>query len=190
MKKTFFVMSLCVLFCSVICAEGDDGKKGEREEYFIYPTLGFGATGATTGFDFMYRAPNGFALFCNLNLSIPIAPMAGIVVHPELYIGYSLKHNDFYVSFAGGMWGGMGVAYYGYDLSKDAHGKTVVKESRGMEFMALLGIRNDYMYFFKEKVGFNFSHTHGFGVHYGRWVLEDIINYYSFLIKMSIAFKV
>ena len=188
MKKFFLVIALSALFCSVVCAKGGDEE--DSREYFIYPTLGFGAIGATTGLDFMYRAPNGFALFCNLNLSIPLTPMAGIVVHPELYIGYSLKHNNLYVSFVGGIWGGMGVAYYGYELSRDVHGKVHARANGYEEFLALFGVRNDYMYFFKEKVGINFSHTHGFGAHYGRWVLEDIINYYSFLIKMSVAFKI
>ena len=108
--------------------------------------------------------------------------LGGIIAHQELYFGYALKYNNLYVALAGGIWGGAGVTFY--KLEENSNLKTEIN------FLILFGIRNDYMYFFNQKIGFSFSHTHGFGVHYGRWVLDDRIRYYSFLIKTAVAFRI
>lgn len=184
MQRVFYILVFFTL-CGFIYAEAGEKKN----EYFIYPTLGFGAVGANTGVDFMYRHASGFALFCNLNLAIPLSPLAGMVVHPELYFGYSIKRTNLYISFAGGIWGGAGITYYDYVPRINEHGKYVVERASEMNVLVLFAVRNDYMYFFNEKIGISFSHTHGLGVHYGRWLLEDTIAHYSFLVKTAVAFR-
>ncbi len=182
MKKLIFVSILVFILCNVAYSHDMEESQEKISECFIYPTLGWGAVGINTGFDFIYRHKSGFALFCNSNISFPLNKLGGIIAHQELYFGYALKYNNLYVALAGGIWGGAGVTFYKLEGNSNLE--------KGINFLVLFGIRNDYMYFFNQKVGFSFSHTYGFGVHYGRWVLDDRIRYYSFLIKTAVAFRI
>lgn len=174
------MLIVLLIFFSAVYAQTTE----KRSEHFIAPTLGFGAAGVSTGFDYMYRHYTGFTVFCNANFSIPVARMAGIVFHPEIYLGYSIRRGNFYVSFATGIWTGGGVAFhtYGTYLRSDTNFEPTV--------FGMLGIRNDYMYFFNEKMAISFSHTHGLGVYYGRWFTEDFISYYNMQVKFALAFRV
>ena len=179
-KKILFIGLLLILFSSVYAQTIE-----KRSEHFVAPTVGFGAPGVNVGVDYTYRHSSGFAVFCNANFSIPIARMAGIIFHPEIYLGYSMKRGNFYVSFGAGVWGGGGIAFYGYGpYSGNTSGINFVEVDFGM-----LGIRNDYMYFFNEKMGLSFSHTHGLGIYFGRWFMDDQISYYNMQVKLGLAFR-
>ena len=190
MRRLIFFLSFFLL-TSTICSysESNGTNDQRRNEHIICPTLGFGVMGTTTGFDFFYRHSSGFALFCNLNVSIPTAQMAGLFVHPELYIGYSLKRGNFYANFTAGAWGGGGFYPYDYRLKRNIHGELVAEREDFPIIMGFFGIRNDYLYFFNDKFGINFSHTHGFGIYAGRWFTYDILAPYGFMVKMGLAVR-
>jgi len=178
---------MSVMLACVMSAQEVEEKTSER---FLSPTVGFGAPGASTGVDFVYRHSSGFVVLCNLNVSIPIAPMAGFVIHPELYLGYSLKRNNFYVSFAAGLWAGGGMSFYGYESHRNVHGGSDLTPESAINAIGTFGVRNDYMYLFNEKMGVTFSHTHGFGIQVGRWFLEDSFSFYTMMLKFGVTFKV
>lgn len=190
MKKLILFFCLFLL-ADTVCSYSEPNKaiNKKRNEYIIMPMIGFGVMGTTTGFDFFYRHSSGFALFCNLNISIPTARMAGLLVHPELYLGYSLKRGNFYANFTAGAWGGGGFYPYDYRLKRNVHGELVAKREDFPIFMGFFGIRNDYLYFFNDKLGINFSHTHGFGIYVGRWFTYDIMVSYGFMAKMALAIR-
>jgi len=187
MKKRFILASLFLVLMSLLSAQ----KAGEESsERFISPTIGFGAPGVSTGVDFMYRHKSGFVAICNLNVSIPISPLAGFIIHPEFYAGYSLKRNNFYASFSGGLWAGGGMSFYDYRLVKNEKGDRNLEPEWDIAVIATFGIRNDYMYFFDDKMGITFSHTHGLGIHAGRWFLEDTFSFYTMMLKLGVTFRV
>lgn len=187
MKKRFIIGSIFFIFMSILSAQNVEKATSEM---FLSPTVGFGAPGVGTGVDFMYRHRSGFVAFCNLNVSIPIAPMAGFLIHPEFYVGYSIKRNNFYVSFSGGLWAGGGMSFYDYELRKNEHGGTDLIPQSEVNVIGTFGIRNDYLYLFKENLGITFSHTHGLGIQVGRWFLEDTFSFYTMMLKFGITFRV
>lgn len=187
MRRRLIVVSIFALCVSILSAEKANTASSE---YFICPTVGFGAPGVSVGMDFMYRHRSGFIALCDFNVSIPIAPIAGFIIHPEFYVGYSFKRNNLYVSFATGLWAGAGMVFYDYELRIDVHGKTHIKPTWDITGLGTLGIRNDYMYFFNDKMGITLSHTHGLGIHVGRWFLEDTFSFYTMMIKLGWAIRV
>jgi|GEM_PF-719266 len=196
MKK--ILLFLFFLFCSIAySAEVGNVSSAyfsEESEYFISPTLGWGPVGAVTSLDFMYRKYNGFAMFVNFNLAIPFTPKAGIVTFSELYFGYSLKRGNFYATFSGGLWAGGGLAFYRYASGRDKGERRLAfgnEAPTSLYLLTMFALRNDYTYFFNEKIGINASHTHGFGLSVCRWILDDKHLYvYNFLLKVGVTFKI
>ena len=187
MKKRLFFAGVFIVLMSLLLAEEIIAKPSER---FLSCTLGFGAPGVGTGLDFVYRHRSGFTFLSNFNVSIPIAPMAGFFLHPEFYAGYSFKHNDFYVSFVGGLWVGGGANFNGYELRMNEYGKSDLIPISAPVVIASFGLRNAYMYLFNGKMGITFSHTHGLGIHVGRWFLEETFSFYTMMLKFGLTFKV
>ena len=190
MKRVLFFLIL--LFFSVAYSEEVSNRASYHSfgnEYFLSPSLGWGPVGAVTSLDFMYRKHNGFAMFINFNLAIPFTPKAGIVTFSEIYFGYSLKKGNFYATFAGGFMAGGGLAFYRYEKTKRLGFGN--EASTSLYVLAMFALRNDYSYFFNEKVGINISHTHGLGLITCRWILDDEHMYiYNFLIKVGPTFKI
>jgi len=178
-KKILFIGLLLILFSSVYAQATE-----KSDEHFIVSTVGLGAPGVSIGFDYIYRHRTGFLIFCNLNISIPISRKAGIIFHPEIYLGYSIKYENLYVSFGTGFWGGGGFVFYAVPDSQIS----------GVDWedtvFWMVGIRNDYIYFFNKKMGFSFSHTHGLGIYNGRWFTENDLSYYSMQLKFGLAFRI
>jgi len=175
-------------------ADKQDAEISENE-YILIPSLGYSSLGVTTGFDFMYRH-NGLAVLTNLNFSVPITNFGGALFTSELYIGYALKKNRFYASFLAGTWVGGGTFFVGWDdhpRRKEAmNGKLLTIPS----IMLTFALRGDLMYFFNDKLGLHFSHTHGLG-YYTHAVAMDRRNYpasltrhYVFMIKLGMAIRV
>ena len=174
----------------------------EQNDYILIPTLGFSRLGVGAGLDFMYRKENGFSMFVNLNLAVPLPPMAslgGFIATTEVYFGYAIKKGGFYAVFSGGSWMGGGIIIEGYAThgSKEflMHGPLNAWNS----IMFALAFRNDFMYFFNSKVGINFSHTHAVGAHIASWKNDLMaINYngqrlivpYYFMLKLGVAIKI
>ena len=191
MKKTLI---LCSLFFSLLqfsyVEEAVSNMEKPKNEYIISPFIGFGAIGVTTGFDFMYRHRTGFLLLCNLDVSIPVSGISGIVGEGELLLGYSIKRNNLYVGFSGGFWGGGGVAFQGYNLSYTHNPKGEIELQYYPVFLALFAIRNDYTYFFTDKIGITASHSYAIGIHFGPWITFDSMTMFSFMAKIGVAFKI
>ena len=198
MKK--ILVFIFFLFCCIAYSEeiGDASPSYSLEnEYFLSPTLGWGPVGAVASLDFMYRKYNGFAMFVNFNLAVPFAPKGGIVTFSELYFGYSLKKGNFYATFAGGLWAGGGLGFYRYKTERDKKYEIERPLAFGNDspttlyVLTMFALRNDYTYFFNEKIGINASHTHGFGLSACRWILDDNNLYvYNFLLKFGVTFKI
>lgn len=191
MKK---ILVLCLFFCSFLYCEQtsfdiSSSASSFEDEYFLSPSLGWGPVGAVTSLDFMWRCHNGFAMFINFNFAIPFTPKAGVITFSEFYLGYSLKKGNFYATFTGGLLAGGGLAFYKRKRTRDlgfggeAHTSLFV--------LTLFALRNDYTYFFNEKIGITASHTHGVGLNMIRWILDDDNLYlYNFLLKVGISFKI
>jgi membrane protein len=191
MKK--IVVLLCLFFSLLQFSYGEETFSNiemPRNEYIISPFIGFGAIGVTTGFDFMYRHRSGFLTLLNLDISVPVSAMGGLAGQGELLFGYSIKRNNLYVGFSAGFWGGAGATFSGYELSYKYDPKGKVKLQHYPVFLILLAIRNDYTYFFNEKVGITASHSYGVGVHAGSWITFDLLSMFSFMAKVGVAFKV
>lgn len=184
MKK--ILVFLLLLFFSVAYSEESNSETPSHpfeNEYFLSSTLGWGPVGAVTSLDFMYRKHNGFAMFINFNLAIPFTPKAGIVTFSEMYLGYSLKKGNFYATFVAGLLVGGGLAFYEY--------QKLNYPTANIFMLTLFALRNDYTYFFNEKIGITASHTHGVGYNMIRWILDDDDRYlYNFLLKVGITFKI
>lgn len=161
------------------------GRRSRKEEYFLITQTGWGAPGIILGLDFMYRHGSGFALYFNNNIFFPIKKYDGFVYMQEMYFGYSWKAPRFSYTVALGFSGGL-YFYDSYSIKK----RNRAAAAYGSEGIALAGIRSDFMYFFTSKVGMSFSQTHGFGVHKGRWMLEEKLSRYSFFLKLGIVAKV
>ena len=176
MKK--LLVFLLLVFCGLAYSEkinDEITQKTNGNEYFLSPTLGWSPIGAVTSLDFMYRKHNGFAMLINFNLAIPFTPKAGIITFPELYLGYSLKKGNFYATFTAGLLAGGGLGSAPVSIS----------------VLILFALRNDYTYFFNEKVGITASHTHAVGLNMIRWILDDDNLYlYNFLLKLGVTFKI
>lgn len=46
-------------------------------------------------------------------------------------------------------------------------------ERTNILLLVLFALRNDYTYFFTDKVGITASHTHGVGLNMIRWIVDD-----------------
>lgn len=169
----------------------------EREnEYILIPSLGYSSLGVTTGLDFMYRKSNGFALLTNLNFAVPTVNLGGAIFTSELYFGYALRKNSFYVSFLSGLWVGGGTHFVAWEehpaRDKFMNGRLLVLPSLMMTF----ALRNDFMYFFNDKLGLHVCHTHGFGFYTHAVAMDrrnyskDLTRYYSFMVKLGLAIRV
>lgn len=168
----------------------------QENEYILIPSLGYSSLGVTTGLDFMYRKENGFACLTNLNFSVPIVKLGGAIFTSELYLGYALKKNSFYVSFLAGPWVGGGTSFVGWSdhprRKQDMNGRLLTIPS----IMITFALRNDFMYFFNDKFGLHFSHTHGFGFITHAVAMDrrnypkDLTRYYAFMVKLGLAIKV
>lgn len=191
MKKTLI---LVLLFFSLLqfsyVEEAISNIEKPKNEYIISPFIGFGAIGVTTGFDFMYRHRTGFLLLCNVDISIPVSGIGGIIGEGELLLGYSFKRNNLYVGFSGGFWGGGGVAFHGYKLSYTYDTKGEINLKQYTAFLALFAIRNDYIYFFNDKIGITASHSYAVGLHFGPWITFESMTMFSFMAKVGVAFKI
>jgi hypothetical protein len=192
MKK--ILIFLLLLFCCLAYSEEISNgvvQKPVENEYFLSPTLGWGPVGATASLDFMWRLHNGFAMLINFNLAIPFTPKGGIFPFSELYFGYSLKRGNFYATFAGGLMLGGGLGFYRYEKWVYPGYIGVGSSPVSIFAMALFAVRNDYTYFFNEKVGIIASHTHGVGFNGFRWILDDKKLYlYNFLLKIGATFRI
>ena len=192
MKK--ILVFLLLVFCSLAYSEkinDEITQKTNGNEYFLSPTLGWSPIGAVTSLDFMYRKHNGFAMLINFNLAIPFTPKAGIITFPELYLGYSLKKGNFYATFTAGLLAGGGLAFYKYQKTEYPGYGGLGSAPVSISVLILFALRNDYTYFFNEKVGITASHTHGVGLNLIRWVLDDENLYlYNFLLKLGVTFKI
>ncbi len=191
MKKVLVL--LCFIFCSIAYSEevSNQAPIDDKNEYFISPTLGWGPVGVVTSLDFMYRKYNGFAMFINFNLAMPFTPRIGIVTFSEFYLGYSLKKGNFYATFTGGLWAGGGLAFYKKERTTYPSYGGLDATNTNIFVLMLFALRNDYTYFFNEKVGITASHTHGVGLNLIRWVLDDENLYlYNFLLKLGVTFKI
>ena len=191
MKKVFV---LCSLFCFLVqfsyAEEVSLSIEKPKQEYIITPFIGFAAIGVTTGFDFAYRHRNGFLLLCNVDLSIPISGRGGFLGGSELLFGYSIKRNNLYIGFSAGFWGEGGTSVQGYRLSYSHNPQGIVTTEYSPAFLAVFAVRNDYTYFFTEKVGIAASQTYGVGLHFGPWLTVDLMTTFSFMAKVGVAFKV
>jgi len=217
-KKINLIFVLSIFLCSLIFSQENemqevDGMQernkqenikkeyvnednADENEYILIPSLGYSSFGVTTGLDFMYRKENGFAFLTNLNFSVPTAKLGGAIFTSELYIGYALKKNSFYVSFLAGPWVGGGTSFVGWDdhprRKEYMNGRLLVIPS----IMITFALRNDFMYFFNDKFGLHFSHTHGFGLcTHGvamdrRNYPKNLTRYYAFMVKLGLAIKV
>ena len=170
--------------------EVSSNKELQKNDYIISPFLGFGAIGVTTGIDFMYRHRSGFLVLFNLDASAPVSAMGGIVGGGELLFGYSIKRNNLYVGFSAGFWGAGGTTFIGYNLSYRYNPNGQIKLQYYQVFLILFAIRNDYTYFFNNKVGITASHSYGVGVHAGSWITFDLLTMFSFMAKVGVAFKI
>ena len=191
MKK--IVVLLCLFFSLLQFSYGEETFSNiemPRNEYIISPFIGFGAIGVTTGLDFTYRHRSGFITLFNLDLSVPVFAMGGIVGSAELLFGYSIKRNNLYVGFSGGFWGGGGEAFAGYELSYRYDPKGEIELQHYPAFFAFFAIRNDYAYFFTDKIGITASHTYGVGMHAGPWITFELLTAFSFMTKFGVAFKI
>lgn len=176
--------------------EDKTGNEETGEEYILLPAIGYSSLGVTTGLDFMYRKQNGFAALTNLNFSVPLSNLGGAIFSSELYLGYTLRKRSFYASFLAGTWLGGGVHFVGWD---DHPRRKEYMNGRLLTIPALLltfAVRNDFMYFFNDKLGLLFSHAHGLGA-YTHGVAMDRKNYpaylaypYVFMLKLSLAIRV
>lgn len=191
MKK---IIALVCLFFSLLqfsyTEETSSSMEPKENEYIVSPFIGFGAIGVTTGFDFMYRHRSGFLVLCNVDVSVPIAKMSGILGGGELLFGYSIKRNNLYVGFSAGFWGEGGVAFQGYKLSYKYNPSGDVELRYYPAFLALFAIRNDYTYFFNDKVGIQASHSYAIGLHFGPWIRYEMMTMLSFMAKVGVAFKI
>lgn len=191
MKKLLFFV--CFAFvCLFVYANDDDSAvevSPKKSEYFLMPTLGFGPLGVNTSLDVMYRHQSGFGMLINFNIAVPLAPYGGIIPSSELYLGYVLKKGNFYTSFVAGIWVASGVSFYGEEVKKRA-GNRDVSIILGAAVLGMVAVRNDYIYFFNDKVGINFSHTHGLGIQYSRYFIYDEPQIYSFWLKMGVAVRI
>ena len=191
MKK--ILVFLFFLFCSIAYSEDIATKpsfQGENE-YFLSPTLGWGPIGVLSSLDFMYRNRSGFAMFINFNIAVPLTPKGGIVTFQEFYLGYSLKKGSFYATFAGGLWAGCGLGFYTQDRTIDPSYGGIDSDRTSLFVLTLFALRNDYAYFFTEKVGITVSHTHGVGLNMIRWIVDDKNLYiYNFLLKIGATFRI
>lgn len=221
MKKAFLALFLSIFSLFVFSQEQDvsntddireaklfqdqgDGRRdfdNEQNDYILIPTLGYSRLGANTGIDFMYRKENGFAMFINLNLAVPLQPIAklgGLIATTEVYFGYAIKKDGFYAVFSAGPWIGGGVTIHGYakHTSRDFFMNGHLEAFPSIMFA--LSFRNDFMYFFNSKVGINFSHTHAVGAHISSWHSNfmvvnykgsDFISPYYYMLKFGVAIK-
>lgn len=192
MKKIFSLLIFALLFGIAYSEEFSKTYFSQNEnEYFLSPTLGWGPVGAVTSLDFMYRKHNGFAMFINFNLAIPFTPKGGIISFSEMYLGYSLKRGNFYATFTGGLWAGGGLGFYGHERTRYPSYGGINAERTNILLLVLFALRNDYTYFFTDKVGITASHTHGVGLNMIRWIVDDKNLYlYNFLLKIGATFKI
>ena len=191
MKK--LIVLLCLFFSLLQFSYTEEISSNielPKNEYIISPFIGFGAIGVTTGFDFMYRHRNGFLVFCNFDVSLPVAKIGGILGGGELLFGYSIKRNNLYVGFSAGFWGEGGVAFQGYNLSYTYNSAGKLELKYYPAFLTLFAIRNDYTYFFNDKIGIQASHSYAVGFHFGPWITYEMMTTFSFMTKIGIAFKI
>ena len=191
MKKT--IVLVCLFFSLLQFSYTEETFSNieiPKNDYIFSPFVGFGAIGVTTGLDFMYRHKSGFLTLFNADISVPVSAMGGIVGEGELLFGYSIKRNNLYVGFSSGFWGGGGITFLGYDLSYTYNPKGVLELKHYPVFLVLFAIRNDYTYFFTNKVGIMASHTYGVGMHVGSWITFDLLTAFSFMAKFGVAFKI
>ena len=195
MKKiTLFLFISLFLMANPIYA--DDAN--DESEMILIPSIGFGAVGVNTSLDFMYRASNGFAMFVNLNLASPLTPMGGLIGFSEAYFGYALKKEGFYFVITAGTLFGGGASFYGY--SNYLYKKELMSCPLDARYsiLVMFAIRNDFTYFFNEKIGLSLSHTHALGLHQSPWLLRYVnhdsrkpdFHIYSFMIKAGVAVKI
>lgn len=194
MKKVIFLLFVSFFLIAGEVYAGD----ATESEVILIPSIGFGALGADTSLDLMYRSHNGFAMFMNLNLAIPLTPMGGVIGTSEAYFGYALKKENFYFVLTAGTWLGGGVSFYGH--STYVYKKEFMSCPLDVRYsiLVMFAIRNDFTYFFNEKLGLSISHTHGFGLHASPWLLnyvkhdshEPDFYVYSFMIKAGLAIRI
>ena len=189
MKRVFIIA--CLFFSLLQFSYTEEVPLNTRKsDHIISPFIGFGAIGFTTGLDFMYRHRSGFLVLFNADVSVPMSSMGGIVGGGELLFGYSIKRNNLYVGFSGGFWGEGGVTFHGYNLSYKYNPKGDIELINYPAFLILFAIRNDYTYFFTDKIGITASHSYGVGVHAGSWITFDLLSMFSFMAKVGVAIKI
>lgn len=164
-------------------------KKGRKGECFLIPAAGWGAPGFLTALDFAYCHYNGFTLYFNNNLFLPMARYGGFAIMSEMYFGYSWKLPNLYFTLTAGFSGGGGI-YVADGSYINRRGRKIRRYNYGTLILIFGGIRNDVTYFFNDTLGLTVSQTHGFGRHAGRWILEDKVAVYSFFLKLGLTVKV
>ncbi|MGP1521561.1 MAG: DUF2715 domain-containing protein [Treponema sp.] len=191
MKKTIILSCLFFSLLQFFYANDTSFSSTEtKNEYIISPSIGFASIGFNTGLDFMYRHRTGFLVLCNLDVSVPITAMGGIVAAGELLFGYSIKRNNLYVGFSGGFWGGGGESFQGYELSYKYAPSGKITMTHYPAFFNFFAIRNDYTYFFTQRIGITASHSYGIGIHAGPWITFELLTMFGFMGKVGVAIRV